>query len=389
MNNLTPLILIFLCALIGCASPYESVVALEQIHRSPAEGEWCITSQSRTALRYVSEIFSGSDEDVVELDDPVSYCRELIEEITGADLSSPRLRGAAVYILAFTAVRSPSALVRSEAYQALRDICAPDAGRFDALDPNTTQEEWALLCERWLALWGDPPPQTIKSSLPGVKEIKARRGGHLKRGRMESSWNRAPMPRPGEEEEEKIRVASAEQIADARALLEEFSRVIINSASIAWDSLALLTVHRPPAEGWVDEHGVYAKAVDSLIAQTFFLSTCESVFDTSPTLSLMAADGLFLFDFDDMGSLLRLRMERCYDPPLRMLILKRLVALRLAPDVLGGKLMSAVRESLDFRDPGVVYHAVELFQSSTAIKENDPSFWRKWWSEHVVEFADG
>ncbi len=387
MNNLSPLILILLCALIGCTAPYESVIALERIHCSPAEGATCITRQDRTALRYGSEIFTDSEEETVELDDPVSYCRELIEEIGDADLASPRLRGAAVYILAFSAVRSPSSLVRSEAYLALRKICEPEAKRFDALDPNTTVEEWAALCERWQTLWGDLPPQVAKSNLPGVEEIKARRDDHLKRGRVESSLKNTPAPRTNEEEEKKV--VTEAQIAGATALLEEFSRIVVNSASIAWDSLALLTVHRPPAEGWVDKNDIYAKAVDSLIGQAFFLSTCESVFDQSPTLSLLAADGLFLFDFDDMGSLLRLRMERCYDPPLRMLILKNLVSLRLAPDVLGGKLMSAVRESLDFRDPGVVFHAVELFQGSTGITENDPSFWRKWWSEHVVEFADG
>jgi len=389
MNNLSPLIPLLLCALIGCSAPYESVLALEEIHRSPGEGETCITRQNRAVLRYAQEVFSDSDEDLVELEDPVSYCRDLIEEIGDADLSSPRMRGAAVYILAFTAVRSPSSLVRSEAYQALREICESDAKHFDAVDPNRTHEEWSDLCDRWLTLWGDLPPQGITSTLPGVEEIKARRDQQLKSGRIESSSRGGAAPRARENEEEGTGIASAEQIAGATPLLEEFGGIVVNSASIAWESLALLTVHRPPGAGWVDEKKLYAKAVDSLIGQTFFLSTCESVFDESPALSLLAADGLFLFDFDDMGSLLRLRMERCYDPPLRMLILKNLVALRLAPDVLGGKLMSAVRESLDFRDPGVVYHAVKLFRASTGISENDPSFWREWWSEHVVEFADG
>ena len=389
MKNLSPVILIVLFALGGCASSYESVLALKDAHRVPDEGETCITRQSRALLRYAEKISSQSEEEPIELEDPVSFCREQIENIAEADLSLPRLRGAAVYILSFTAVSSPSSLVRSEAYRALEKICKPQAKDFDALDPNTTPEEWAALCKRWQAIWGDLPPKVIESGYPGVDEILSRRDSDMKGGRIKTSRRSATVQMPVQNGEEEKPVATKEQIAAAEAFLEEFSGIIVGSSSIAWDSLALLTIVRPPAEGWIDERNLYAKVIDTFIEQTFFLTTCESVFDASPTVSLAAADALFLFDFDDVDSLVRLRMERCYDPSLRMLILKNLSPLHLAPGDLGGKLMSSVRESLDFRDPGVVYHAVELFKNLTGIKENDPSFWRKWWSDHVVEFADG
>lgn len=390
MKNLTPFIIILVLFLVSCSSPYESVVALQEVHRQPAEGETCITQQNRAALRYAKEITSDDEEGSVELEDPVSYCREQISGIGDASLSSPRLRGAAVYILSFTALRSPSSLVRTEAFKALEETCKNDTKKFVALDPNISVEEWKQLCERWRDLWGDMPPVGVRSSRPGVEDIKTRRDDHLKKGRLDSTWrSEPPLKAHVIAEEEEKKVASPEQIEQAGKLLEEFSTIIVDAAPVAWDSLALLTVVRPPGEGWEDETGLYARVIDSLIGQAFFLTTCEAAFDASPTASRQAAEALFHFDFDDMGSLLRLRMERCYDPPLRILILKNLGTLHLSPGDLGGKLMTSVRESLDFRDPGVVFHAVELFKNLTRIRENDPGYWRQWWSDHVVEFADG
>jgi hypothetical protein len=343
MNKLKHLA--FLAALIplGCSGPEKAVFALEQIHRAPGPGESCLNRQGRELLRYNTEVVLEPGEDGDEVDDPVAFCLEWIEELGDASEWPLREKGAAVYILCYIGSRSPSALVRIEAFETLRSICGEVARGFRFQKPNLVGEEWLKRREEWLAMAAAESEKT----LPGIEEEN--------------------------------------RLAD---LIGYFGALRCDSARQAWESLALLTV-RGLSLGTGSALGAEIDgAIRALMGQAVFMTAGEGLFDTSEFVVREAVDCFFLFHHEDTMAPLTELVEHCYDGPTRIHIMDKLRAADLATGDLGVRLMIQVRESLDFSDPGVVFHAVQLMQELTGIPDDDPGFWRSWWSDYIREHAD-
>jgi hypothetical protein len=294
-------------------------------------------------LRYNDEIATEPGGGKEEIEDPVSFCRERIEELRVVREGTPLERGAAAYILGFVGSRSPSAVVRAEALKALRWICRDEAVSFRFSEPNVVDEEWKASCEAWLTLMG---PDRAEADSPSSATTRA------------------------------------------AELLAYFGSLNGDSAWRAWETLAFLTVRSGHTELGSAVAEEMEEIIRRLMGQTFYLTVVEGIFDSSSLVVHEAVDGLFLFRPEDIRVPLALLVERCYDSPLRIHILGKLAKSGFTPEDIGGRLMITVRDSLDFSDPGIVFHAVKLFESLTGIENDDPGFWKSWWAEYLRDHAD-
>jgi len=287
--------------------------------------------------------FLGGEEE--EVDDPVSYCRDWIEELESADFGSTREMGAAVSILCLITVRSPASLVRADALKALRVLCGRQVEDFDySGSEGFDRDAWADLCTRWRAFC---KRESEKSLLPG---------------------------QPAERE--------------MTALLDEFSGHHFLFAEHSWETLSLLTFRGIEIDAGTALSGRLDQVIESLLPEALFLTALEALADSSELVVREAAETLFLFRIDDILPPLTALMEICYDPPLRIFLLQKLAARSLTPTDLGGTMMAQISNSLETIDPGIVFHAVELLKSLTGIDNNNPHFWAKWWSDYLNEHAD-
>ncbi len=329
----------------GCASPYEAIFALEQIHRLPGKGEVCVNRPSQWLLRYQTSVPDGPGGEEEEVEDPVSFCRDWIEELESSEFDSPRELGAALSVLCLITVRSPAALVRADALKAIRSLCGEQVKSFAYSDKTGVDKEaWTDLCTRWKAF--------------------------CKR-ESQTPWT---LGHPVEKE--------------MTTLLDEFSEHHFQLAEHAWETLSLLTFRGTKIDAGPVATSRLDHVINALLPEAVFLTAREALFDTSELVIREATEILFLFRIDDLLPPLTVRMELCYETPLKIFFLRKLAVPSLTPTDLGGPMMAQVSKSLDMIDPGVVFHAVELFKSLTGIDNNNPHFWKEWWSDYLNEHAD-
>jgi hypothetical protein len=345
MKKLTLSLLGTILFVAGCASPYEAIFALEQIHRLPDEGEACVNRPAQWLLRYRASVPDGPGGEEEEVEDPVSFCRDRIAELETAEFDSPREKGAAISVLCLITARSPASLVRADALRAIRLLCEEQVDSFfHSAEADIDKEAWADLCARWKAFC-----------------------------KRESSTS-LPLDRAAERE--------------MTALLDEFGETHFQFARHAWETLSLLTFRGTKVDAGPVVTERLDHVINELLPETVYLTAREALFDSSELVFREAAGTLLLFRIDDIMPHLTGRMEICYDPPLKIFLLRALAARSLTPTDLGGTMMAQVSASLDTINPGVVFHAVELFKSLTGIDNNDPHFWKEWWSEYLNEHAD-
>ena len=345
MKKLTLLALFFATCLFACASPYEDVFALRGIHRPLKKDEACVNKPAHGFFRFREAVPEEPGGDPEEVEDPVSFCLDRIENLSGFAFEPDRSGAAIVSVLCFTAERSPSALVRAAALKALGKL-------LDGLEPPAEE----------------PPP---------------REKGAEKPQDLEKEWKTLLSSLPGGAEDLPPGLR-----AEMDALLGSFAAVSFSSAREAWETLSLFSGEN----GFLEEDPALRKALASAVTavagRAFLLTLKDALFDTSPIVVREAVDALIPFPARDiMPSLARL-MAGCYDPLLRVHVLEALEERGLKPVDLGGEMMTQVRRSLDFTDAGVVYHAVELFKALTGMENDDPGFWKKWWSRYLTEHAD-
>ncbi len=272
----------------GCASTSGAIDILEKIHRPP-EGEVSISRSTESIHRYNKAI--EIDSISLEIEDPVSFCRDQVKILRHAGYSSLDERGKGVAVLCYVAVRSPSALVRADALRALGSLCAFSTSAIDKSD----------------------------SSLDFDEIIR-----RLRSGSSETGGN-----------------------------------------------------------------------VEPLIAHAFYITAANALFERTELVPPVAVDALFLFDMAHLRLPVAELMERSPNLRLRIHLLKKLGEKGFETEdlnerlrSLGDKLVIQITESLDFSDPGVVYHAVELLKHVTQIDNSDPGFWRAWWREYLPKHAD-
>jgi len=351
MKNLNLLLLLLPAFLLGCSSPGEAVQALEKIHGLDREDGYSLSEGEEnaggpSARLYRSEIEIDADDEPEFIEDPVSFCKDQIEMLREADFHSEKELAGAACILAFTALNSPASLVRADALRTLRIVCKDQASAYDHADGSPAEtgaleaeiERFRILC-RNLSLSDDA----------------AAGDGH-------------------------------EALA---ALFDYFRTVRLEKAAAAVDLLEALSGTETFVERKGSLAGLEEVTLRSVMAQTFFLAARQALFDMSPSVRDEAVDALALFDLPMIlppyTGLMRIVATASL---IRIRILKVLRDKQPTPVELGPEMMKEVAFSLEFTDPSVVFHAVELLKTMTGTTNDDAGYWRSWWKEYLVEHVD-
>jgi len=263
-----------------------------------------------------------------------------------AEYHSEKERAGAACILAFTVLNSPASLVRADALRTLRIVCKDEASAYDHAD-GSPAETGALQTEveRF---------QNLCTDLCLSEDAAAGDG--------------------------------REALA---ALFDYFRTVRLERAVAAVDLLDVLAGTESPVERKGSLAGLEEETFRSVMAQTFFLAARQALFDVSPSVRDEAVDALALFDLPMIlppyTGLMRVMVTASL---IRIRILKVLRDKQPTPLDLGPEMLKEVAFSLEFTDPSVVFHAVELLKTMTGTTNDDAGYWRSWWKEYLVEHVD-
>jgi|GEM_PF-3362585 len=349
MNELKLLILFTVFLIGGCSSVGDPYLLLPEVHRTPDEGEVCLNRPRQETLRYRRTLIIESDEEEAEeIDDPVEFCRDLIEKLAEGEYDLIEDQAAVVQILCFTASRSPAALVRSDALRTLQLVAGRNLQDFRYYEPEAEEEVW------------DEQAWTVKRDWwLRILDEHATDGGEL----------------------------SGDLAGQVLSALEAFRDLRCDSAQRAVEALDLLTQPRAPFDRNITAQLALEEAMVSLMDQALYLTAWGALADSSDYVVWEGINLLGRFPPSETMTPLTMLMRRCYKAPLRIHVLKRLKSDALPPAGLG-PMLTHVRNSLDFSDPGVVFHAVELFKTLFDSDNSDPGYWRGWWSEYLLQHAE-
>lgn len=392
MNKLTPFLLGLALAVGGCAGPFQYVEELEKIHRDPRPGEACLSNPYQVRQRYRTEIVLYPEDGLEEIEDPVNFCMDRVDSLRGIRYRDPYDTGTAVYALTYAATLSPASIVRADALRALRRICSDRAGSFSYTGTEIDQDEWKSVTDTWMGhalrvrgLWTflEPeevfPPEKGRIAMKSVRNPSTGESWKLRRSRNNDRRRRRDAREEGLTDFECYEIIG---------VLETFKEWKFASAGQLRETLGFLAMYSEPAQADYRITPAYGEALHALTEQALYLSAREGLTDPNRQVRLEAIRALAMFPPSETAPYLAEFLETCFDGPLRILVLRSYVDQGLTPPDLGGRLMTEVRKSIEFSDPGVVYHALALLKSLTGIESDDPGFWRKWWDEYLPEHAD-
>ena len=353
------IVVLFLMSLAAaCTSLEESVRELEAIHRAPVTLSAFAAADGRGEFMEYASALEEDDGDWDDVENPVEFCLDAVENIADGDFDSPWVRARAISVLAFTSRKSPSSLVRSSALRALSNLLSKEAAVFSTPEVPEKQPPWTERMDkvRWL------------------------------RGRID---------RDREAAQEKGR--TPEERAEYLALIEAFGTLAGVRPLEAWSVLRSVVADLAPGETDPAALEAFAKTGARLETYVFYLVMADALGDRNEIVRYTAIDALFLFPMDTVQPLLELALDRNWFlrtvsvhkyPLQRIQILKHLFRRAESPEDLSLKILLAAAESLDKAESGVAPHAVDLFRKITGLNETEASFWQDWWVEYLSRNAD-
>jgi hypothetical protein len=315
-----------------------------------------------------------------------------VGSLRGIRYRDPYDTGSAVYALTYAATLSPASIVRADALRALRLIRSGQAANFRYAGAGIDQEEWEEVKQTWMSyalrvrgLWSFLEPEEVFPPEKGQVAMKS-----MRNPQPGESWT---LRRTRNNDRRRKRIAHEQGLLDAECYELEGILATIRDWRFASpgqlrETLGFLIPNSEPARADHRVSTAYGAALHALSEQALFLAAREGLTDPNRQVRLEAIKSLAMFPPSETAPYLAKFLETCYDGPLRILVLRSYEGRGLAPPDLGGRLMNEVRKSIEFSDPGVVYHALALLQSLTGIDSDDPGFWRKWWDEYLPEHAD-
>jgi hypothetical protein len=326
----------------ACASDWTAVSALEAVHkeRSPQAVQ---VDQARYAgfLEYATTF----DED--ELEDPVDFCLDYIEELVDEEYAFETAKFEPVYVLCVLARRSPSKLVRTRSLRALRELYGDGTIPYEL---NTVR----------------PRPEDLESH--ALRLIALVEEGEDPEARF-TVW-------------QQFVISEVEYLASQSAGLNDAAWNVLRRTS------ALVDARRIDADLLPDLEAAFRH----LGQQIVFLAVHDAMVDPEEVVRQEAVALFFLFPWDAIDRSLSLSLERnlyLKAPIQKILVLDRIKEKADRPEILDLKVMNYIIESLRYQaHAGVVHHGVQLLKRITGLEENDPGFWLIWWDEYLLEHAD-
>jgi len=347
-SKLIILLLPFL--IISCASYHESAGALRDIHKTPViDSSLSKDNVQLNFMEYAPSIeIDGYSE---EIEDPVGFCFDCLEDLTDYDFSDEFDKSCCVCILSMTSIKSPSMLVRARALQTLRTYFKEE---------DTAQ----LIIKRKLV-----DEQEFENNLQNLLIL------HDKIA-----------PDKGLNPEEKQFYLS---------LLRYFgSSGYLLRAGTSWKTLTALCSCNLTA---LDEDlkAAWNETLKQLNIQTFYNTVIDSFKDPEHLVRQTAISLFFLFPFNltrpDLEGALQYNfymMSTEKYPMHRIQIIQELMARVKNPEELGLKLIGSIASNLGYSHSGVAHHATQLLSKITLIDNDDPLFWGAWWKEYLLKHAD-
>lgn len=344
-------IFILLC-LPACTSVPEVLRDLDAIHREPVVLSYQ-DEESRMGrfMEYASNV--EEDGELEEVEDPVEYCLDCIQDLEEADFDSQVDRSVAVCTLSRTARRSPSRLVRASALKTLRNLFTlEEAKGFVRIRSGLDEQEFKEKAEELGAFYA------------GRGE-----GGTLNKAEKEACL---------------LLIAHFSGLGDMRA---ETASMILND----------LVIRFAPQEEDEQIRSAWEDTAQHLNIQLLYLTIFHTLRDPQEVVRETALHALFAFPLAtirrDLADLLDRNFyfnSREMDKyPLHRILISRKLRVRVeTPSDLGIRLITHMGAGLKSAHAGVSSHAVKIFQKITGIENDDPRFWDKWRAEYVMKHAD-
>ncbi|MHC4941838.1 MAG: hypothetical protein ACYTG7_02350 [Planctomycetota bacterium] len=327
---------------VSCASDWTAVSALEEVHkeRSPQAVQ---VDQARYAgfLEYAT-IF---DED--ELEDPVAFCLDHIEDLAEEEYAYETEKFEPVFVLCVMARRSPSKLVRTRSLRALCDLAGHRIIPYEMHTTSPAPEDVEAHLLRLNALLEEGEDQTARFTVwQQFVLTEMQFFGSLAMGHTDAVWN------------------------------------VMRKASSTIDADRFDADLQPDLEA----------AFQHLSQHIVFLAVHDAMVDPEEVVRQEAIILFFLFPWDAINKSLSLSLERnlyLKAPLHKILVLEMIKDKKDRPEKLDLKVMNYIIESLRYQaHAGVVNHGVQLLKEITGLEENDPGFWLIWWDEYLLEHAD-